>query len=368
MMHPLSTSIAAKAVYRWFLHLELNVLVVGKPPRFAPDLQGLFFTVWLWRYTTINLLILQIIWGSMKRILLFVMTLFCVLFVLSLVLNILFRLLGLDDHSINNWIGFAAVLGIVGSLISLIFSRTMAIRLTKAVVIEHPSQSTERWLLDTVKQQARRARITMPEVAVYDALEMNAFTIGMTKNKALLAVSTGFLQQLTPEEAEAVIAHEVSHIANGDMVTMALLQGVLNTYVLSAAYIIDRLVNYLLPAKQPVEGQAPKKSIAFQVTVVLMGILFGVVASVLVMWFSRQREYRADAGAARLVSSKRMISALQRLRTNQHSQLPSVMMVFGFASKPALSEVLQTHPPLEKRIMALKVKAAVLTMDTKRCC
>jgi heat shock protein HtpX len=304
----------------------------------------------------------------MKRILLFLMTLLSVLLVVSLVFKTFFHLFDINIHSINAWLAFVAFVGVVGSFISLASSKWMAIRSTGAVVIENPSDSTERWLLDTVKQQARRARIAMPQVAVYDAVEVNALTTGMTKHKALLAVSRGLLQHLTPEEAEAVIAHEVSHIANGDMVTMALLQGVLNTYVLSVAYLINRLVNYVLPAKPPVEGDAAKNTIAFVLTVMLMGIFFGVLAYGLVMWFSRQREYRADAGAARLVSSKRMISALQRLRTNQDSQLPTAIMAFGFASKPAFSEFIQTHPPLEKRIMALQVKAAVLTMDTKRCC
>jgi heat shock protein HtpX len=293
----------------------------------------------------------------MKRIVLFLITNLAVMLVLSIVLSVIFSVFGIDNRSISGLLIFAGVFGFGGSFISLAMSKWMAKRSTGAVVIEQPANATERWLVETVKQQARRAGIGMPEVAVYDSPEINAFATGMTRNNALVAVSTGLLQQMTQEEAEAVLAHEVSHIANGDMVTMALIQGVLNTFVMFFARIVAGFIDNFFRSNNQDEGQSEGGGIAYMVTVFVLEMLFGVLASIVVMWFSRQREYRADAGAARLVSSKSMIAALERLRSNHESQLQGSMMAFGIANKPAASELFMSHPPLEKRIMALQVKA-----------
>ncbi|MGP9800939.1 protease HtpX [Rheinheimera sp. NSM] len=284
----------------------------------------------------------------MKRIVLFLATNLAVILVLSIVLNIVFSFLGVDRSSIGGLLVFAAVFGFGGSFISLAISKWMAKRSTGAVVIEQPRNATEQWLMTTVARQAKAAGIGMPEVAVYDSPEMNAFATGMNRNDALVAVSTGLLRNMREDEVEAVLAHEVSHIANGDMVTLTLIQGVVNTFVIFLARLIAGMLNNNGNNNQG-------GGLAYFATVIVLEMVFGVLASIIVMWFSRQREYRADAGAAKLEGGpNKMIAALERLKHNHESRLEGSMMAFGIAGGAAKSELFLSHPPLEKRIAALR--------------
>ncbi len=286
----------------------------------------------------------------MKRVALFILTNLAVMVVLSITLSILFKIFGVNSSSMGGMLLIAAVFGFGGSFISLAMSKSAAKRATGAVVIEKPSNSTEHWLYSTVQRQAQQAGIGMPEVAIYDSPEMNAFATGMNRNSALVAVSTGLLRNMREEEVEAVLAHEVSHIANGDMVTLTLIQGVVNTFVIFIARVIASVLN---GNNNNEEGQQ-SHGIGYMLTVMALELLFGWLATPIVRWFSRQREYRADAGAASLVGPQKMIAALERLKHNHESQLEGSLMAFGIANKPAKSELFLTHPPLEKRIAALR--------------
>lgn len=292
----------------------------------------------------------------MKRVILFILTNLAVMLVLSVVASILFKFFGIDNRSMGGLLMFSAIFGFGGAFISLFMSKWMAKKSTGAVVIEQPRNATESWLVDTVRRQAQQAGIGMPEVAIYDSPEMNAFATGANRNEALVAVSTGLLQQMSPKEVEAVLAHEVSHIANGDMVTLTLIQGVVNTFVMFLARVIGGTIDAFLSGndeeRSEEQNQAP--GFAYYIIVMVLEILFGVLASIIVAWFSRQREFKADAGAAKLVGAGAMVSALERLRSNHESQLEGAMMAFGIASKPAMSELFLSHPPLEKRIAALR--------------
>ena len=281
----------------------------------------------------------------MKRVLLFLATNLAVILVLSIVLNIVFSFLGIDHSSIAGLLVFAAIFGFGGSFISLALSKWMAKRSTGAEVITQPRNATEQWLMRTVERQARKAGIGMPEVAVYDSPEMNAFATGMNRNAALVAVSTGLLRNMKENEGEAVLAHEVSHIANGDMVTLTLIQGVVNTFVIFFARLIAGAIR---------NNNQQLGTFAYFGIVIVLEIVFGFLASIIVMWFSRQREYRADAGAARLEGPDKMVAALERLKNNHESRLEGSLMAFGIAGKKPKSELLLTHPPLEKRIEALR--------------
>ncbi len=285
----------------------------------------------------------------MKRVALFILTNLAVMLVLSITLSILFKIFGLNSSSMGGLLLLAAVFGFGGSLISLAMSKSAAKRATGAVVIGTPSNSTEHWLYTTVERQAKQAGIGMPEVAIYDSPEMNAFATGMSRNSALVAVSTGLLRNMREEEVEAVLAHEVSHIANGDMVTLTLIQGVVNTFVIFLARLIGGALN-----GNNSDDEQQSQGFGYMMTVMVLEMLFGWLATPIVMWFSRQREYRADAGAAALVGSKSMIAALERLKHNHESRLDGSMMAFGIANKPAKSELFLSHPPLEKRIAALR--------------
>jgi heat shock protein HtpX len=282
----------------------------------------------------------------MKRVLLFIATNLAVVLVLSVVMNLAFAFFGIDRSGMAGMLLFAAIFGFGGAFISLFMSKWIAKRSVGAQVIETPRNSMEQWLVSTVKSQSEKAGIPMPEVAVYDSPEMNAFATGASKNSSLVAVSTGLLRQMDQQEAEAVLAHEVSHIANGDMVTMTLLQGVLNTFVIFFARVIAGIIR----------NRAGNElgSFAYFGIVIALEIIFGILASIIVMWFSRQREYRADAGAAQIAGKHKMIAALQRLKGNHESQLEGSMMAFGIANKPAFSELFMSHPPLDKRINALQ--------------
>ena len=289
----------------------------------------------------------------MKRIVLYLATNLAIVMVLSVTL----QLLGVDRILDAQGVGldlqalliFSAVIGFGGSLFSLAISRWTARRLTGAQVIERPATPAEQWLLSTVERLAAQAGIPMPEVAIYDAPDVNAFATGPSKSSSLVAVSTGLLRTMNRDEAEAVLAHEISHVANGDMVTLALIQGVVNTFVVFLSRVIGQLVDRAVFKTE--RGHGP----AFYITAIVAELVLGILASVIVMWFSRQREYRADAGAARLVGKWKMIAALERLRQAHPQPLPDQLAAFGIAGDlRALGRLFMSHPPLEERIEALR--------------
>lgn len=282
----------------------------------------------------------------MKRIMLFIATNFAILIVLGVVLNVVLPLLGIHPEGTSGLLVISAVFGMGGSFISLAMSKWVAKRSVGAYVIEQPRNAQENWLLATVKKQADAAGIGMPEVAMYDSPEINAFATGMNKNNALVAVSTGLLQSMTQDEAEAVLGHEVSHVANGDMVTMTLLQGVMNTFVFFFARIAASAIS-----------RGSDNRFVYFMTVMFFQVVFGALASIIVMWFSRYREFRADEGGANLAGKQKMINALRRLQGDKNeSQLDGQLTAFGISGKRSMSELLMSHPPLEKRIAALQGK------------
>jgi len=290
----------------------------------------------------------------MKRIVLFVLTNLAIV----LVLGVVSSLLGVDKFLTANGLnlgallGFALVMGFGGAFISLLISKPIAKWSAGVQLIGQPQSADEQWLLDTVRKFANQAQIGMPEVGIFEG-EPNAFATGAFKNSALVAVSTGLLQGMTREEVEAVIGHEVAHIANGDMVTMALIQGVMNTFVV----FISRLVGYAVDSflrRNDEENTGP--GIGYFVTTIVMDIVLGFLAAIVVAWFSRQREFRADAGAAQLMGHKQpMINALARLGGMQAGELPKSMAAMGIAG--GIGQLFSTHPPLEERIAALQNNA-----------
>lgn len=291
----------------------------------------------------------------MKRIFLFVLTNLAIVFVLSITL----RLLGVDrildaqgtGLNYNSLLIFSAVMGFGGALISLLISKWTAKRLTGAQVIETPKTPTESWLVETVRRQAQQAGIGMPEVAIFPSDDVNAFATGASRNNALVAVSSGLLNRMTEEEAEAVIGHEISHVANGDMVTLALIQGVVNTFVIFLSRVIGQIVDRTIFKTE--RGHGP----AFWITAMISELVLGILASMIVMWFSRQREFRADRGGAQLAGRNKMIAALERLRANvNRPHLPDQMQAFGVSGPIAngVKRLFMSHPPLEERIAALK--------------
>ncbi|HEY3515771.1 MAG TPA: protease HtpX [Gammaproteobacteria bacterium] len=290
----------------------------------------------------------------MKRIVLFVATNVAVLAVIYLVLNILGveRIVTADGTRLDlgALLTFSAVVGFAGSFISLALSKWMAKMTTRAHVIDTPRNAAESWLVNTVHRLADQAGIRHPEVAIYDSPDVNAFATGPTRNNALVAVSTGLLSRLSEREVEAVLGHEVSHVANGDMVTLTLLQGVVNTFVIFLSRVVGFVVDRVLLRNE--RGTGPGFFIASFVAQILLGIL----ATMIVMWFSRQREFRADAGGAKLAGRDSMIRALEGLRRQtQPAQLPEAMRAFGISSSRAgLGRLFMSHPPLEERIAALQ--------------
>ena len=289
----------------------------------------------------------------MKRILLFLATNLAVLVVLGMVTRLLGldRFLGAYGLNLPALLGFAAVIGFGGAFISLAMSKTIAKFSTGAQVIEQPRDQAEVWLLDTVSRLAANAGIGMPEVAIYEG-EPNAFATGARRDHALVAVSTGLLQTMSREQAAAVLGHEISHVANGDMVTLTLIQGVVNTFVVFLSRVVGFLVDSAL-RRGEAEDRGP--GMGYFVTTLVCDILFGVLASMIVAWFSRQREFRADAGSARLLGSPQpMISALRRLGEMQPGGLPRNLATAGITDRPAWMELFASHPPLEQRIAALQ--------------
>jgi heat shock protein HtpX len=289
----------------------------------------------------------------MKRIALFLLTNLAVILVLSVVAS----LLGVDRYleangslNLTTLLIFCAVFGMGGSFISLAMSKWVAKRSTGAQVISQPRNSTEMWLLSTVQRQARAAGIGMPEVAIFDAPEPNAFATGMNRNDALVAVSTGLLRHMSQDEVEAVLGHEVSHIANGDMVTLTLIQGVVNTFVMFLSRVIGHIIDRAVFKTE--RGYGP----GYFVSVLVLQLVFGILASAIVCWFSRTREFRADAGGAHLAGKRKMIAALERLKAaHGQSSLPEQVAAFGITS--VARKLFMTHPPLEERIAALQAAA-----------
>jgi len=291
----------------------------------------------------------------MKRVALFVITNLAIIVVLSFTL----RLFGVEQmldqqgsgFDMNGLLFFASALGFGGAFISLALSKWTAKRFTRAQVIDSPRNATEQWLVSTVQRQARQAGIGMPEVAVYDSPDVNAFATGMSRNNALVAVSSGLLHSMTRDEAEAVLGHEISHVANGDMVTLALIQGIVNTFVIFLSRVIGQIVDRAVFRVE--RGHGP----AFWITVIIAEVVLGILASIVVMWFSRQREFRADAGGAELAGSEKMIRALRRLKaSSEQTLLPDQMAAFGIKGKVGsdIQKLFMTHPPLEERIARLE--------------
>lgn len=288
-----------------------------------------------------------------KRVALFIATNLAVLLVLSVVL----RLLGVDRVLDESGTGLnyeallvlSLVIGFGGSFISLAMSKWMAKRSTGARVIEQPANATESWLVATVERQARQAGIEPPEVAIYDAPDMNAFATGARRNSALVAVSTGLLQGMPQQEIEAVLAHEVSHVANGDMVTLTLVQGVVNTFVIFLSRIVGHFVDRVILKNERGYG------IGYFLSVIAAQVVLGVLASIIVMWVSRKREFRADAGSAEINGKEPMIRALARLERGQPAQLPEALQAFGISGgKGGMTRLFMSHPPIPERIEALR--------------
>ncbi|NJD88360.1 MAG: protease HtpX [Betaproteobacteria bacterium] len=286
----------------------------------------------------------------MKRIVLFLATNLAVMVVLSVTLSVLGvnRFLAAEGLNVGMLVVFSAVVGFTGSFISLLMSKTMAKWSTGAQVIDAPQSADEQWLVGTVRRLAEKAGIGMPEVAVYEG-EPNAFATGAFRDSSLVAVSTGLLHSMTKEEVEAVLAHEVAHVANGDMVTLALIQGVVNTFVVFLARVVGYAVDKAVFRTE--RGVGP----GYYVTVVVCEIVFGVLASIIVAWFSRQREFRADAGAARFMGNPGpMVAALRRLGGIEPGELPKAFQSSGISDKAGFMALFSTHPPIEERIAALQ--------------
>jgi heat shock protein HtpX len=293
----------------------------------------------------------------MKRILLFLATNLAIIFILNITLHLLGvdRILNAQGTGLNYnaLLIFAAVFGMGGAFISLAMSKWTAKRFTGAHVIERPANEDQRWLVETVQRLARAAGIGMPEVAVYDSADVNAFATGMSRDKALVAVSSGLLHAMSRDEAEAVLGHEVSHVANGDMVTLALIQGVVNTFVIFLSRVIGDIIDRAVFKNE--RGHGP----AFWIISIVAELVLGILASTIVFWFSRRREFRADAGGARLAGREKMIAALERLAGLHSQPLPDQMAAFGIAGGigQGMRRLFMTHPPLSERIAALRAQA-----------
>lgn len=283
-----------------------------------------------------------------KRMFLFLLTNLAVLALVSIVMSIL----GVNPQQASGLLVMAALFGFGGSIISLLMSKWVAINATGAQIITQPRNEVEQWLLATVQRQAQAAGIGMPDVAIYDAPEINAFATGANRNHALVAVSTGLLRAMTRDEAEAVLGHEVSHVANGDMITMALLQGVLNTFVIVLARVVGRFIDAALSG-----GRDDRPGLGYYLVVFVLEMVFGLLASMIAMWFSRYREFRADAGGAALAGRHKMIAALERLaEMHGASTLPKQIAAFGISGGMGhgLARLLMSHPPIEERIEVLR--------------
>lgn len=293
----------------------------------------------------------------LMRTTLFLFTNIAVLFVLGLLLNIL----GLNQPGMNLMplLFMAGIMGFAGSFISLLMSKSIAKRSAGAQVISSPANDTERWLVDTVRSLAEKKGLGMPEVAIFDSPAPNAFATGANKNNSLVAVSTGLLNSMTKDEAEAVLGHEISHVANGDMVTLSLIQGVVNTFVIVLSQMVSALVDRRHGSGYNSRGYGFGRGVGYSATYMIAQLVFGFLATLIVRWFSRWREYRADAGGAELAGHEKMINALERLNSlKEPAQLPVQMQAFGINGglfgAVGLKKLTMTHPPLEDRIRALR--------------
>jgi heat shock protein HtpX len=288
----------------------------------------------------------------MMRIALFLMTNLAVMLVFGLILS----LTGIQSSSVQGLMIMAGLFGFGGAFVSLLMSKWMALRSVGGEVIEQPRNETERWLVETIGRQAQQAGIAMPQVAIYHAPDINAFATGARRNASLVAVSTGLLQNMSRDEAEAVLAHEVSHIANGDMITMTLIQGVVNTFVIFVSRILAQIAaGFMSGNRDDGEESSNGNPLVYFAVSMVLELVFGILASIITMWFSRHREFHADAGSAKLVGREKMIAALQRLKTSYEPQEPSSMMAFCINGKgKSFSELFMSHPPLDKRIEALR--------------
>lgn len=285
----------------------------------------------------------------MLRIVLFLATNLAILVLLGIIMSIL----GVDTRSTSGLLVMAALFGMGGSFLSLAMSKWIAKKSTGAHVIEQPTNATEQWLYDTVKRMADEAELGMPEVAIYNSPDMNAFATGMKKHDALVAVSSGLLQNMTKDEVEAVLAHEITHVACGDMVTLSLIQGVLNTFVIFLSRIAANIISSVMSGDEEGEGLG---FFGYMAVVIVLEICLGLFASIIVMWFSRKREFTADKGAAFLTSKEKMVRALQRLQAHHEpSHLPDQVAAFGIRPKKGgMANFFRSHPPLEERIEALR--------------
>lgn len=287
----------------------------------------------------------------MMRIALFLMTNLAVMLVFGLVLS----LTGIQSSSVPGLMIMAGLFGFGGSIVSLLMSKWMALRSVGGEVIEQPRNETERRLVETVRRQSQQAGIGMPQVAIYHAPDINAFATGARRDASLVAVSTGLLQSMSQDEAEAVIAHEISHIANGDMVTMTLIQGIVNTFVIFISRLIAQVASGFLSGNRDGEESGNGNPMIYFAVATVLELVFGILASIITMWFSRYREFHADAGSAKLVGREKMIAALQRLKTSHEPQEAGSMMAFCINGKSkSFSELFMSHPPLDKRIEALR--------------
>ncbi|MBS9438096.1 protease HtpX [Photorhabdus noenieputensis] len=288
----------------------------------------------------------------MMRIVLFLLTNLAVMLVFGIILS----LTGIRGSSVQGLIIMAGLFGFGGAFVSLLMSKWMALRSVGGQVIEQPANEVEHWLVETVRRQAEQVNIAMPQVAIYAAPDINAFATGARRNASLVAVSTGLLDNMSRAEAEAVIAHEISHIANGDMVTMTLLQGIVNTFVIFISRLLAQAVSSFLSGNSDEEeSNSSGNPIVYMVVSMVLEIVFGILASIITMWFSRYREFHADAGSAKLVGREKMIAALQRLKTSYEPQEEGSMKAFCINGKSkTFSELFMSHPPLDKRIEALR--------------
>ncbi|CAJ0991890.1 protease HtpX [Pantoea sp. Nvir] len=288
----------------------------------------------------------------MMRIALLLLTNLAVMLVFGVILS----LTGIQSSSVQNLMIMAGLFGFGGAFISLLLSKWIALRSVDGEVIKQPRDETECWLMNTIGNQAQQAGIAMPQVAIYHAPDINAFATGARRDSSLVAVSTGLLQHMSRDEAEAVLAHEISHINNGDMVTMTLVQGIMNTFVIFISRIIAHVASGFFSGSRDDEESSNSNTLVYFTVSTVLELVFGVLASIITMWFSRHREFHADAGSARIVGREKMIAALQRLKTSYEPQEPSSMIAFCINGKGlnSLSEIFMSHPPLDKRIEALR--------------
>ena len=294
-----------------------------------------------------------------KRIALLVATNLAVMVLLGLVMSVLQAYFGVRLGQNSQLLLMAAIFGFGGAFFSLMISKWVAKRTTGMVMIEEPKTETERWLVDVVRRQAQAAGVKMPEVGIYDAPEINAFATGPSRNNSLVAVSTGLLRAMSRDEAEGVLGHEITHVANGDMVTMTLLQGVINTFVIFLSRVVGRAVDAMLSGNR--ESSSP--GFSYYIIVFILDMVFGMIAQTIVMWFSRHREFKADAGGARLAGKEKMLGALQRLSlTYGENTLPKSVQAFGISGGIAhgLRGLFMSHPPLEVRIQRLRESDATI--------